>query len=85
MAYRTEVRVTSNGNTLGILNQDGTKSLLMPVPPLSEQREIESELKSHDTREAEIVQQIGGSIGLLQDYRAALITAGVTGQLAELQ
>ena len=83
--YRTEVRVTSNGNTLGILNQDGTKSLLMPVPPLSEQREIASELTSHDAREAEIVQQIGGSIGLLQDYRIALITAGVTGQLTELR
>ena len=36
--YRTEVRVTSNGNTLGILNQDGTKSLLIPVPPLSNKR-----------------------------------------------
>ena len=83
--YRTEVRVTSNGNTLGILNQDGTKSLLMPVPPLSEQKEIASELASHDARAAEIVQHIGGSIGLLQDYRAALITAGVTGQLAELR
>ena len=83
--YRTEVRVTSNGNTLGILNQDGTKSLLIPVPPLSEQKEIASELTSHDAREAEIVQQIGESIGLLQDYRAALITAGVTGQLAELR
>ena len=83
--YRTEVRVTSNGNTLGILNQDGTKSILMPVPPLSEQTEIASELTSHDAREAEIVQQIGGSIGLLQDYRGALITAGVTGQLAELR
>ena len=83
--YRTEVRVTSNGNTLGILNQDGTKSLLMPVPPLSEQREIASELTSHDAREAEMVHQIGGSIRLLQDYRTALITAGVTGQLAELR
>ena len=83
--YRIEVRVTSNGNTLGILNQDGTKSLLMPVPPLSEQREIASELTSYDAREAEIVLQIGGSIGLFQDYRAALITAGVTGQLAELR
>ena len=83
--YRTEVSVTSNGNTLGILNQDGTKSLLMSVPPLFEQKEIASELMSHDAREAEIVQQIRGSIGLLQDYRTALITAGVTGQLAELR
>lgn len=83
--YRTEVRVTSNGNTLGILNQEGTKSLLMPVPPLSEQRQIASELMSYDEREAGIIQQIGESIGLIQNYRAALITAAVTGQLAELR
>ena len=50
--FRTEVRVTSNGNTLGILNQDGTKSLLMPVPPLSEQENITSEIKSHDSHES---------------------------------
>ena len=82
--FRTEVRVTSNGNTLGILNQDGINSLLMPVPPLSEQEEIASELRSHDSREAEVVRQIEESIELLRVYRSALITAAVTGQLNEL-
>ena len=83
--YKTEVQVASNGNTIGILNQDGTKSLLMPVPPLSEQREIVSKLINHDTQEVKIFQQIGKSIRLLQDYRKALITAGVTGQIKELR
>ena len=82
--FRTEVRVTSNGNTLGILNQDGTKSLLMPVPPLSEQEEIVSEVRSYDSREAEVVRQIEESIELLRVYRSALTTAAVTGQLNEL-
>ena len=83
--FRTEVRVTSNGNTLGILNQDGTKSLLMPVPPLSEQEKIASEMRSHDSREAEVVRQIEESIELLRVYRSALITAAVTGQLRKLR
>ena len=83
--YQTEVQMTSNGNTLGILNQDGTKSLMMPVPPSSEQRKIASELISHDARDAETTRQIAESIGLLHDYRTALITAAVTGQLTKLQ
>ena len=83
--FRAEVRVTSNGNTLGILNQDGTKSLLMPVPPLSEQQEIASEVSGYDSRESEVTREIRQSIGLLQVYRSALITAAVTGQLAELR
>ncbi len=84
-AFRTEVRVTSNGNTLGILNQEGTKSLLMPVPPLSEQKAIASKVRSHDSREAEVIRRIEESIGVLSEYRSALITAAVTGQLEELQ
>ena len=82
--YRTEVRVTSNGSTLGILNQDGTKSLLIPVPPLTEQEEIASGVRGHESREAEVIQQIEESIGLLRVYRSALITAAVTGQIGEL-
>ena len=82
--FRAEVRVASNGNTLGILNQDGTKSLLMPVPPLTEQQQVASEVSGHDSRESEVLQQIKQSIGLLQVYRSTLITAAVTGQLAAL-
>lgn len=83
--FREEVRVTSNSNTLGILNQEGTKSLMMPIPPLPEQVEIASKLRDHDSRQAEVDLQIEKSIGLLRTYRSALITAAVTGQIAELQ
>lgn len=82
--FRTEVRVASNSNTLGILNQDGTKSLLMPVPPLTEQEEIASELRAYDSHEAEVFLQIEKSIGLLLGYRSALIAAAVTGQIGKL-
>jgi type I restriction enzyme S subunit len=83
--FRTEVRVTCNGNTLGILNQDGTKSLLMPVPPSSEQRMIAFELRRRDANQAEVVRRIDASIGFLQVYRSALITSAVTGQMPELR
>lgn len=83
--FREEVRVTSNGNTLGILNQEGTKSLSVLRPPSSEQREISSELKKHDRREGDVIEAIQRSILSLGEYRAALITAGVTGKIADLQ
>lgn len=83
--FRNEVRVTSNGNTLGILNQSGTKSLLIPVPPLSEQNNISNELKNYDEREINTIRQIEDSIKLLNQYRSALITSAVTGQIGGLQ
>ena len=83
--FRNEVRVTSNGNTLGILNQSGTKSLLIPVPPLSEQKNISTEMKNYDEREINTIRQIEDSIELLNQYRSALITSAVTGQIGGLQ
>lgn len=80
--FRNEVRVVSNGNTLGILNQSGTKSLLIVKPSIMEQRQIAAQLKLHDTKNADIIQQIEASLELLVQYRAALIMNAVTGQIA---
>ncbi|HDY96931.1 MAG TPA: restriction endonuclease subunit S [Pseudomonas sabulinigri] len=83
--FREAVRVTSNGNTLGILNQDGTKSIPMTRPPLSEQKDIVNHLTEHD-RQGEIISQaVERSVDSLEGYRAALITAAVTGQIGGLQ
>ncbi|MGY6644160.1 MAG: restriction endonuclease subunit S [Salinarimonas sp.] len=82
--FREEVRVASNGNTLGILNQSGTKSLPILRPPTSEQNEISAHLRSHDARNADVVQQVENSLALLSQYRAAIITAAVTGQVTDL-
>ncbi|MYI67297.1 MAG: restriction endonuclease subunit S [Boseongicola sp. SB0673_bin_14] len=82
--FRAVVRTISNSNTLGILNQDGTKSLVVLVPPISEQKEVASELRDYDSRGAGVIEKIERSIELLQEYRAALITAAVTGQIEEL-
>lgn len=83
--FREEVRVASNGNTLGILNQSGTKSLPVLKPPFREQREIVTRLRSHDALRASVIQQVDRSLELLGQYRSALITAAVTGQVADLQ
>lgn len=83
--FRNEVRVTSNGNTLGILNQEGTKSLLITVPPPSEQMDIANHLRSYDVKAFKVIRLIEESIEHLAENRAAIITAAVTGQIPELQ
>lgn len=79
--FRNEVRVMSNANTLGILNQAATKALPILRPPSREQQAIADYLVARDRRHAAIVQKIHQSIVLLQEQRAALITAAITGQL----
>ena len=84
-AFRDEVRMTSNGNTLGILNQDGTKSLVLPVPPANEQIEIVTLLRGAEKNDLSIRGRISDSIVLLEEYRAALISSAVTGKIEGLQ
>jgi type I restriction enzyme, S subunit len=76
--FRTEVRVTSNGNTLGILNQDGTKSLLMPVPPLDAQRRIAGFLDEKTARIDGLIEKKRALLDRLAEKRQALITRAVT-------
>ncbi len=66
-------------------NVETSKKVVLTLPPLTEQREIaariDSALAVHD-RQSSLVET---SIARLQEYRASLITAAVTGQIAGLQ
>lgn len=54
-------------------------------PPLSEQREIANYLARALGEQDDIARSISRTIEYLTEYRAALITAAVTGKLTELQ
>ena len=56
-------------------------SLLVPVPPVEEQHSIVRFIANEVGRVPEVIQRLKGSINRLQEYRQALITAAVTGQL----
>jgi type I restriction enzyme, S subunit len=84
-AFRNEVRMLASGNTLPILNQDKTKSLIVTRPPLAEQRDISIFEKGFGSRLAPVAKQIETSVALLKEERAALITAAVTGQIEGLR
>jgi type I restriction enzyme S subunit len=63
------------------LNTDLVKATIMPVPPLDEQTEIVKGLDLVSERRGSSQAIIAMAIDRLREYRAALITAAVTGQL----
>ncbi len=67
------------------LNLDMIGSVVCPVPPLDTQRRIADFLDEKTARIDETAKQVLRSIEYLSEYRSALITAAVTGQLAAAQ
>ena len=73
-------RVTISG-----IDSQQLKSMHIPVPPDSEAREIAATCESFDRNAQHVEWDISASIGRLAEYRAALVTAAVTGQLPALR
>ena len=69
------------GSTFKRINVEEIRGLIIPFPPPTEQREIASTIisiaESFDTLTTEATR----AIALLQERRAALISAAVTGQI----
>ena len=63
------------------INRDSLAQLLMATPPIHEQDRICEYLASATTRLDSLQDRTEASIELLQERRAALITAAVTGQI----
>jgi type I restriction enzyme S subunit len=55
--------------------------IMLPVPPLEEQRRIAAEAERELTHADEVAARIVRSVALLREHRAALITAAVAGQI----
>jgi type I restriction enzyme S subunit len=72
------------GGSTPALNQQNLGSLLLTIPPLCEQEKIADDIISELERCFSAEKKITESISTMDQYRAALITAAVTGQIAEL-
>lgn len=66
------------------LNPARYVEIQFPIPPVAEQLEIVSYLMKRIGEVAEVRDRVVRSLQQLGDYRSALITAAVTGQLPEL-
>jgi len=77
--------VAEAGHGTKALRTDVLSDVPVLLPPIEEQRSLTATLiRNRETTDAAI-QKIRGSIAGLTEYRAALITAAVTGQIPELR
>lgn len=82
-AYRGQVKVACAGTSSSMQNltQDDFRSFRLAVPPLDEQQAIVAHLKSDLPRFDALTAAATSAISLLQERRAALISAAVTGKI----
>ncbi|MCA1338290.1 restriction endonuclease subunit S [Pseudooceanicola marinus] len=80
-AQTEQMRVSSNASTIGIMNQEKTKALLLARPPLMEQKKIVSMINALEERFDALTAEATRAIALLHERRAALISAAVTGKI----
>lgn len=76
-----ESRAEGASPSMRKISQDDIKELVLALPPIDEQRQIATELKSSMRKVDESTGRIRESIAHLQEYRTALISAAVTGQI----
>lgn len=80
-AQMEQMKVLSNASTIGIMNQERTKAIVVTVPPLDEQLLIVEHIRKKNARLYELKQETQKSIELLKEHRTALISAAVTGKI----
>ena len=71
----------SNAATLPILNQTQTKEIMTPVPPQKERDEIVGFINQTTSKIDQTISKIEKQIGLLKEFRTALISKVVTGKI----
>jgi type I restriction enzyme S subunit len=71
----------SLGAPIPTIGMDDVRSLSCAVPPLAEQRAIVEYLDKERERIDQMITKVGAAIERLREYRVALITAAVTGQI----
>jgi type I restriction enzyme S subunit len=69
------------GSTIKTIGMDDIKELVMPVPPIEEQKLISSYVAKAKKRSHKAEALVERSVELLKERRSALITAAVTGQI----
>lgn len=72
---------SAKGATFKEITLDRLRRLVIPLPPLREQDRIVKRLQDLEGRHTRATANINTSIDRLKEYRSALITAAVTGQI----
>lgn len=83
--YQYEQEATGTSGSMQNIGQDTVNNLIHLLPPLSEQDRLTGWLDTTLKRDSRVERSVLSSVSKLEEYRSALITAAVTGQLAELR
>ena len=83
--FVSEVVARSVGVSYPAINASDLVTIYVPLPPLRTQQGIARFLDEKTAHIDRLYERVGDSIALLEEYRAAQVTAAVTGQFAELQ
>lgn len=79
--FRQQMDLHTRGATVQGVNLFDLRRGLIPVPPLSEQKEIATHLKETDQEIENLQKRIEQGIDLLEEKRQAIVTKAVTGQI----
>lgn len=80
-----ELRRITNGATIGTIGLGDVKELSVCVPSVDEQSQITQWVFDLKARIDQTADNVRSSMARLNEYRAALITSAVTGQIEDLQ
>lgn len=69
------------GATIRTIGMDDVRTMVTPLPPLDEQQRIVHWIAARVERISSVLEKVNRSIDRLREYRAALITAAVTGKI----
>ena len=78
---RERLKLESVGSTMDNLNTSILASILLPAPPIDEQRLIAAFLDRETAKFDELIAEAHHAIALLRERRTALISAAVTGKI----
>lgn len=82
LAVKADVmRYLSNASTIGIMNQEKTKEIVIAVPPLGEQQQLLAHIRNELAKLSTLALAADEAISLLSERRSALISAAVTGKI----
>lgn len=78
---KTQLSLMSNSTTIEVIYSETMANLLIPVPPITEQAQIAAFLDDVISKFGALTSDANESVRLLQERRAALISAAVTGKI----
>lgn len=78
---KAQLSYLSNATTIEVIYSNTMACIVVPVPPLEEQKAIVDFINEESSRYGELSESAQRAVLLLQERRTALISAAVTGKI----